>query len=87
MPQALLRVSPYDCRAQADQKNWDRSTRLFNNATKQDRYKAPSSVEPPRQNIWNTRLGCEKTPLAGHTTQNGNRAWGPGLGAAACELK
>jgi hypothetical protein len=52
MPAALMRVGPYDCRAAADQINWDRSPRLFNNATKQDRYRAPASVEPPRQNIW-----------------------------------
>ena len=51
MPQALLRLGPYGCRAEADQKNWDRSPRLFNNATKQDRYFA-KGVEPPRQNIW-----------------------------------
>lgn len=52
MPQALLRVGAYTCRAEADQRNWNRSPRLFNNSTKQDRYYAPKSVEPPRQNIW-----------------------------------
>jgi len=40
MPQALLRTGPYDCRAQVDTMNMDKSTRLFNNATKQDRYTA-----------------------------------------------
>ena len=55
MPQALMRVGNYNCRAEADQRNWERSPRLFNNATKQDRYRAPASVEPPRQNIWTQR--------------------------------
>ena len=85
MPQALLRNGPYHCRAEADQKNWDRSTRLFNNATKQDRYTAPPSVEKPRQNIWNTQLRCKPTPMSSSTTQSGNRAWGPG--GQACELR
>lgn len=85
MPQALLRSGPYDCRAQADQKNWDRSPRLFNNTTKQDRYTAPSSVEPPRQNIWKTALKCAETPMDTHRTANGQRAWGPG--SASCELR
>jgi hypothetical protein len=57
-PQALLRSGPYHCRAEADQRNWDRSTRLFNNSTKQDRYKAPPAVEPPRQNIWGDARRC-----------------------------
>ena len=38
MPQVLLRGGPYDCRLEADQANWSRSTSLFNNATKQQRY-------------------------------------------------
>jgi hypothetical protein len=38
MPKALLRGGPYDCRLEADQANWSRSTSLFNNATKQQRY-------------------------------------------------
>lgn len=38
MPQALIRGGPYDCRAEADQANWARSTSLFNNCTKQQRY-------------------------------------------------
>lgn len=38
MPRALLRAGPYDCRQEADQNNWSRSTNLFNNATKQQRY-------------------------------------------------
>ena len=55
MPAALLRGGAYGCRQSADQRNWDRSPRLFNNSTKQDRYRAPSSVEPPRQNIWTNK--------------------------------
>ena len=58
MPQVLLRVGPYGCREQADEKNWERSPRLFNNSTKQDRYFA-KGVEPPRQNIWQQeKLRC-----------------------------
>lgn len=78
MPQALLRTGPYPCRAQADQANWDRSPRLFNNSTKQDRYRAPSSVEPPRPN-WIRREDSMKgkgesvsIPVDGHPTTYGN---------------
>jgi hypothetical protein len=38
MPRALIRGGPYDCRLEADKANWSRSTSLFNNATKQQRY-------------------------------------------------
>jgi hypothetical protein len=38
MPKALLRAGPYDCRLEADRNNWSRSTSLFFNATKQQRY-------------------------------------------------
>jgi hypothetical protein len=78
MPQALLRAGTYHCRAEADQKNWDRSPRLFNNATKQDRYRAPASVEPPRQNIWSDSRRCADTPITPKPNVNGQRAWGPG---------
>ena len=57
MPQALLRAGSYQCRSEADQRNWDRSSRLFNNATKQDRYKGPT--EPPRQYIWSDGRRCQ----------------------------
>lgn len=40
MPQALLRAEPYTCRSQNDAVYFDRSPRLFNNPTKQDRYGA-----------------------------------------------
>jgi hypothetical protein len=38
MPKALIRGGVYDCRLEADKANWSRSTSLFNNATKQQRY-------------------------------------------------
>ena len=38
MPQALLRKDVYNCRSENDAKYLNRSTRLFNNPTKQDRY-------------------------------------------------
>lgn len=37
-PKALLRIGPYDCRAEADKINLSRSQNLFNNSTKQQRY-------------------------------------------------
>jgi hypothetical protein len=40
MPQALLRVDNYTCRSENDSKYFERSGRLFNNPTKQDRYGA-----------------------------------------------
>jgi hypothetical protein len=40
MPQALLRTDIYTCRSENDAKYFDRSPRLFNNPTKQDRYGA-----------------------------------------------
>lgn len=40
MPQALLRTDTYTCRSENDTKYFDRSPRLFNNPTKQDRYGA-----------------------------------------------
>ena len=38
MPRVLIRGGPYDCRLEADEKNWSRSPFLFNNATKQQKY-------------------------------------------------
>lgn len=40
MPQALLRTDTYTCRSENDTKYFERSGRLFNNPTKQDRYGA-----------------------------------------------
>jgi hypothetical protein len=74
MPKALLRTGTYHCRSEADQKNWDRSPRLFNNATKQDRYVGPT--EPPRQNIWNDARRCDESPTGTKLDQAGCRAWG-----------
>ena len=74
MPQALLRTGPSGCREEADQRNWDRSPRLFNNATKQDRYRAPASVEPARPNMWASTAAakgrCGATPINSHRTSN-----------------
>ena len=75
MPSALLRTGAYHCRSEADQKNWDRSSRLFNNATKQDRYMGPT--EPPRQNIWKDARRCDNPqPTEKKLDQAGCRAWG-----------
>jgi len=37
-PKACMRVGDYQCRVEAQAEAWGRSTALFNNATKQDRY-------------------------------------------------
>ena len=37
-PKACMRVGDYQCRVEAQNQAWGRSTALFNNATKQDRY-------------------------------------------------
>lgn len=75
MPQALLRAGAYSCRAEADERNWQRSSRLFNNATKQDRYKG--ATEPPRQNIWSDSRRCGTSgPTTDKLTPDGCRAWG-----------
>ncbi len=37
-PMACMREGNYDCRVEAEKSAWERSPRLFNNATKQDRY-------------------------------------------------
>jgi len=75
MPQALLRAGTYGCRSEADEKNWQRSPRLFNNATKQDRYRGPT--EPPRQDIWTDPRRCGTSgPTADILKPSGCRAWG-----------
>jgi hypothetical protein len=47
MPQALLRTDIYTCRSENDTKYFDRSPRLFNNPTKQDRYGAAKFYSLP----------------------------------------
>ena len=74
-PQALLRAGTYHCRSEADKRNMERSPRLFNNSTKQDRYTAP--MEPPRPNMWNDARRCESSAEPkSQNIQPGNRAWG-----------
>lgn len=43
-PKVLLNSGPYDCRYEADTTNISLSQRMFNNATKQDRYKLKGTV-------------------------------------------
>lgn len=43
-PKVLLNLGQYDCRQQNDELNIELSARLFNNATKQDRYKLKGKV-------------------------------------------
>jgi hypothetical protein len=40
-PMACMRNSDYDCRSEAQKEAWSRSTSLFNNATKQQKYNQP----------------------------------------------
>jgi len=51
MPQALLRTDVYTCRSENDTKYFDRSPRLFNNPTKQDRYGAAKFYDLPNANF------------------------------------
>jgi hypothetical protein len=43
-PKALMTAGPYDCRNDMDRQNMNLSDRLFNNSTKQDRYKLLGKV-------------------------------------------
>lgn len=43
-PKVLINLQGYDCRERNDEVNIDLSARLFNNATKQDRYKLKGKV-------------------------------------------
>lgn len=44
-PKALMSAGPYPCRYENDTKNMGLSDRLFNNATKQDKYKLKKEVD------------------------------------------
>jgi len=46
-PKACLRSADYDCRVEAQTTAWDRSRKLFNNTTKQDRYSAMRAAPSP----------------------------------------
>ena len=41
-PKACMRAGPYECREKAEKEAWERSPRVFNNTTKQDRYVVPN---------------------------------------------
>lgn len=43
-PKVLMNAGPYDCRNDMDKRNVELSTRMFNNATKQDKYKLLGKV-------------------------------------------
>lgn len=45
MPRVLIKLGEYDCRAQQDAVNWDRSQLTFNNATRQDRMRVVPAVK------------------------------------------
>jgi hypothetical protein len=48
-PSALMSAGPYPCRYENDTKNMGLSDRLFNNATKQDKYKLKAEVDEHAQ--------------------------------------
>jgi hypothetical protein len=45
LPKVLMTAGAYPCRAEADKLNMGLSGFLFNNATKQDRYKQKAAVD------------------------------------------
>ncbi len=80
MPQVCLTAGEYECRSQADKLNWQRSPRLFNNPTKQDRYppeprKGAVPIYPPKADQTSpTRPIGGQLPQA---TAQQDRVWGP----------
>jgi len=69
-PKALLRSGPYDCRAAGDAMNMALgSDYMFNNATKQNRYKLmgkPSKPAPPSQGLEGSRVPDIEAGKANH---------------------
>ena len=63
MPQAVLREDAYNCRTDNDVNNWNRSPRLFNNPTKQDRYGAKTFSALPGGSLTFPHGGVERVPL------------------------
>jgi len=63
MPQSVLREDAYNCRTENDTNNWNRSPRLFNNPTKQDRYGAKTFSALPGGSLTFPHGGVEKVPL------------------------
>lgn len=63
MPQALLRTDVYTCRSENDTKYFDRSPRLFNNPTKQDRVGAGIFSALPGGVIPMPHGGVNQVPL------------------------
>ncbi len=63
MPQALLRTDLYTCRTENDVKYFERSPRMFNNPTKQDRYGAGTFSALPGGTIPMPHGGVNEVPL------------------------
>ena len=63
MPQSVLREDAYNCRTENDIGNWNRSPRLFNNPTKQDRYGAKTFSALPGGSLTFPHGGVERVPL------------------------
>lgn len=84
MPRAVLRESGYHCRSANDDKLWERSPRLFNNPTKQDKfgsqtyyalpggvleYSHGDTIVPPLTQQAKEAIGGPSTPPGGFTSK------------------
>jgi hypothetical protein len=73
MPQALLRTDIYTCRSENDTKYFERSPRLFNNPTKQDRYGAGKFYGLPGGDAQGQPMphgGVNTVPLTSHAIRS-----------------
>ena len=88
MPQSVLRQDAYNCRTDNDVDNWNRSPRLFNNPTKQDRYGAKTFSALPGGSLTFPHGGVEKVPLT-HQAEAGAEIVGSmrEFGASGAGLK
>jgi hypothetical protein len=65
MPRVCMITKEYVCRAEDDTVNWDRSPRLFNNPTKQDRYPGEWTTPSWRQGAVNIGRPGTKNAITG----------------------
>ena len=97
MPQSVLREDGYTCRTDNDIHNWNRSPRLFNNPTKQDRYGAQTFSALPGGTLTFPHGGVEKVPLTHQAIQGAQivgsmREFGadgagiPAMDASGCQV-
>ncbi len=76
MPQALLRTDGTTCRSENDSLYFERSSRLFNNPTKQDRYGADKYyASPDRDHEKGYPMPHGGVPMPKPTAQAGRSRW------------